>query len=125
MTLTEHDQALLDQIGHLGDTFLAEQVRQVMYQRDKAGDDPTNACRDCGIDNPVWFAPNEVWNAVMGDHTGFLCPRCFIVRAEASGLVPTAWVLTPERTTTGCGCHAPDADGIGHPVPVPTREARS
>lgn len=59
--------------------------------------DKDNACTDCGIDNPVWFAPNELWNRVMGDHTGFLCPRCFIVRAEAAGVRPTAWVLTEER----------------------------
>jgi len=70
--------------------------------------DPTNACRGCGIDNPVWFAPNEVWNAVMGDHTGFLCPRCFILRAEASGLRPTAWVIAPEAPASS---DEPDPSG--------------
>jgi len=81
--------------------FAVEQIRAALAAAGPSApetpSDPTNACRECGIDNPVWFAPNEVWNAVMGDHTGFLCPRCFIVRAEASGLRPTAWILTPEE----------------------------
>jgi hypothetical protein len=58
--------------------------------------DPANACKSCGVDNPVWYAPNDVWNSVMGSEAGFLCPACFIVRAESTGLVPTAWVLRPE-----------------------------
>lgn len=59
-------------------------------------------CMDCGGHNPVWFAPNELWNRVIGgpdathDPGGFYCPVCFIDRAEAAGMVPTAWVLTPE-----------------------------
>lgn len=59
-------------------------------------------CTECGQPNPVWFAPNEVWNRVIGgpeatdDPGGFLCPLCFIRRAEAAGIVPAAWVLSPE-----------------------------
>lgn len=50
----------------------------------------------------MWFAPNEVWNSVMGgvdatdDPGGFLCPVCFIEMAEFAGMQPTAWILTPE-----------------------------
>ena len=64
------------------------------------GDGP---CMDCGtLDTPVWFADNVVWNRVVGgpgsqyDPGGFLCPTCFVRRAEESGMRPTGWRLTPE-----------------------------
>lgn len=47
-------------------------------------------CGDCGRDNPVWFAPNDLWNLVMGgpdakeDPGGILCPTCFAHRAETA-----------------------------------------
>jgi hypothetical protein len=68
-----------------------------------------NACHECGIDNPVWFAPNKLWNRVMGgpdatdDPGGFLCPICFIRRAQASGVVPTGWLLTEEAVAAPVG----------------------
>jgi hypothetical protein len=55
------------------------------------------SCQDCDGSTRVWFAPNATWNAVMGSDGGMLCPGCFIDRAEAIGMVPTAWVLTMER----------------------------
>lgn len=67
-----------------------------------ASEEPKFFCDDCGVRNPVWFAPSEIWNHVMGgpeakdDPGGTLCPVCFIKRAEAVGYVPTAWVLSPE-----------------------------
>jgi len=57
---------------------------------------------DCGGPNPVWFAPNALWNLVIGgpeaqgDPGGFYCPVCFIGRAEAAGVRPTAWMLLLE-----------------------------
>lgn len=63
---------------------------------------PESVCMDCGGLNPVWFAPNDVWNLVIGgpeakdDPGGFYCPVCFIRRAEAAGIKPTAWELKPE-----------------------------
>ena len=42
---------------------------------------------DCGHPNPIWFADNELWNAVMGgkaakdDPGGVLCPTCFMLKA--------------------------------------------
>lgn len=73
------------------------------------------ACDDCGRPNPVWFAPNEVWNLAIGgpdardDPGGFVCPNCFIIRAEQAGIVPTAWKLEPE------GHRAPLSAAIGEP----------
>lgn len=69
----------------------------------------TLQCQDCARDNPVWFAPNAVWNLALGgpdakgDPGGILCPLCFIRRAEAAGIVPTGWELRPE---------APDLDEL-------------
>lgn len=62
-----------------------------------------DTCQLCGLPNPVWFAPNELWNKVMrdpdeGDKYQFICPRCFAFEAEAVGITPTAWVLQVEGT---------------------------
>jgi hypothetical protein len=68
-----------------------------------------NACQDCGVDNPVWFAPNVLWNRVMGgpaatdDPGGYLCPVCFIRHAEAAGIDPTGWLLTQEAVAAPVG----------------------
>ena len=54
-------------------------------------------CQDCGQGNPVWFAPDALWNSVMGgaaardDPGGVVCPNCFIRRADHPG----AWSLSP------------------------------
>lgn len=60
-------------------------------------------CSDCHGPALVWFAPNWLWNRVMGgpdatdDPGGMLCPNCFIQRAEGAGIRPTAWVLDQEQ----------------------------
>jgi hypothetical protein len=60
-------------------------------------------CEDCEGPVPVWFAPNPLWNLVKGgpeatdDPGGFLCLNCFVIRAEAAGIRPTAWVLDQEH----------------------------
>jgi hypothetical protein len=62
----------------------------------------SSRCGNCGSINPVWFAPNVLWNLVIGgpeatdDPGGILCPACFIERAESRGIAPTAWELRPE-----------------------------
>ncbi len=50
----------------------------------------------------VWFAPSDVWNAVMRggdraneDEFGFCCPECFMRLAEDRGVVTTGWLVTP------------------------------
>lgn len=53
-------------------------------------------CQDCGTKNPVWFAPNELWNKVMENKQMIVCPNCFINRAEAKGIKPTGWLLQEE-----------------------------
>lgn len=73
----------------------------------RGASDETLACDDCGIANPTWFAPSPLWNLVMGgpeatdDPGGFICPACFIVRAEKAGVYPSAWRLEPEAADTG------------------------
>lgn len=58
-------------------------------------------CQDCGGDNPVWFAPNELWNEVVDPNkVHFLCPVCFIKRAEAIRK-RRAWSVKPEVVEEG------------------------
>lgn len=55
-------------------------------------------CQVCGRANPVWFAPNDLWNSVVPPDERYLvlCPICFTERAERQGLVPTGWKLSIE-----------------------------
>lgn len=64
------------------------------------GDHPEAICDDCGGANVVWFAPSEIWNRVCRPNgeiaaDPMLCPRCFILRAEAMGL-KFIWEVYPE-----------------------------
>ena len=43
---------------------------------------PEDKCQECGRDNITWFTPSELWNKVIGDSNGILCPVCFGKRAE-------------------------------------------
>lgn len=56
-------------------------------------------CQSCGGHNPVWFAPNELWNRVTEDKALIICPVCFIKLAEAKGIRPTGWLLQEESRT--------------------------
>lgn len=57
-------------------------------------------CEDCGCQMLAWFAPNMIWNRVIGgpdaqyDPGGVLCPSCFIKRAEIAGIIEV-WKLAP------------------------------
>lgn len=64
--------------------------------RDDAPTHPEAFCDECGGPNVVWFAPNTVWNQVMPDSGGILCPVCFIRAAERVGIAPSAWCVSPE-----------------------------
>ena len=84
--------------GHTHETREAVESNPLIPQ----GASPGTICQDCGGDNPVWFAPSPDWNLVLGgpeakgDPGGMLCPNCYIRRAEAAGLRPTAWVVSQE-----------------------------
>ena len=56
----------------------------------RLGFDFIEYCHDCGVRQPlVWWAADELWDAVMGDDGrnggGVVCPRCFNKRAERAG----------------------------------------
>lgn len=54
-------------------------------------------CQDCERENPVWFAPNEWWNRVVPETIHFLCPNCFILRAQKKDFKNvSAWKVRPE-----------------------------
>jgi len=58
-------------------------------------------CMDCGtLDTPVWSAPNDLWNRVVGSPDGYLCPWCFTVRAERV-IGPVVWDLRPRVASNG------------------------
>ena len=61
-------------------------------------------CQLCQLDYVVWFTDNDLWNTIQEWHRGpdrctihFLCPRCFMILAEAMGIRPTAWYVTQEK----------------------------
>lgn len=66
---------------------------------------PEAACSECKNANPVWSAPSELWNEVMGGPDGIVCPTCFAARAEAMGIRPV-WSFAPLAET------APDVVGL-------------
>ena len=53
-----------------------------------------SVCQDSARHNPVWFAANELWNKVIPERVGVLCPSCFIKRADKI-IVNTGWQLIP------------------------------
>jgi hypothetical protein len=56
---------------------------------------PERFCQLCGGQNVTWFAPNELWNQVMGNPNGIVCPTCFILKAQSAGVV-NVWRIQPE-----------------------------
>lgn len=63
---------------------------------ERSGSYPSeDVCQRCISPNPVWFAPNELWNEVAGDYN-FLCPNCFIELADKK----VAWRVEPETAPT-------------------------
>lgn len=59
---------------------------------------PEAICERCGGPNVVWFAPNDLWNRVIGSPEGIVCPRCFVLAAEAKG-IDEIWSLAPSNAT--------------------------
>lgn len=71
---------------------------------DVPAEDAEMWCERCGRRHGVvWFAPSEVWNAVMRegvranpDEFGFCCPICFMQLADERGVGTTIWEVLPE-----------------------------
>ena len=72
--------------AHLCSTNLQQQPAP------SAQPETNDLCQKCGLPNPVWFAPNDVWNRLVPNRVGFICPTCF-----ASLDFETTWVLIPEE----------------------------
>jgi hypothetical protein len=98
---------------------------------------PEDFCHRCGRPNPVWSAPNDLWNDVMGGPDGIVCPPCFAesagpgfvwtfepLRAALAEREALRTALTPEDALgpCDCGCHIGEwtpgcgPDGEPHPA---------
>lgn len=56
-------------------------------------------CSNCGINCECWFTSSNLWNRVNGSPTGLLCLRCFVYKAERSGINRHAWRLSLDAIT--------------------------
>jgi len=95
---------------HMPDTSLRPKLRDCeaalakaeadneRLRRLKGGTDhPEHRCQRCGGRNiSSWYADNPLWNEVVEDEGGILCPICFTELAAAKGISPTAWRLSRE-----------------------------
>lgn len=60
-------------------------------------------CDECGGANPIWFAPNSLWNRVKGgpdatdDPAGVLCPLCFMAGGDKE-LGEQVWLVDQAST---------------------------
>lgn len=87
-------------MGHLPDAVMRGEISAAGWYDE--GGAPTDLpargegpCMDCGtLDTPVWSAPNDLWNRVVGSDGGYLCPWCFTVRADRV-IGPQVWDLRP------------------------------
>jgi hypothetical protein len=72
------------------------------YQQTNGGGEVRELlCQRCNSEYPVWFCPNEIWNAVQQTGEHFFCPTCFAILAEERGIRPTAWFVRPEKDSDG------------------------
>lgn len=56
-------------------------------------------CTRCGAPNPVWYAPDDVWNRAMRRHgveESIVCPSCFALLAESAEPGIVRWAFIPE-----------------------------
>lgn len=72
-----------------------EQVEQVEQEAH-----PEDFCKKCRKENPVWFAPNELWNKYHGEFS-ILCPNCFTFLAgKEQTIVVTREDITEKELST-------------------------
>lgn len=73
-------------------------LRKFYWQRIRRHDG--EICQRCGdagwhrLGRTYWFAPNALWNLVMGGEAGVLCPRCFTIACELAGIA-IGWTCGP------------------------------
>lgn len=72
-----------------------EQPAKEMYIAEEGH--PERICQDCGGLNAMWFAPNDLWNRVIPERSGIVCPVCFIRRAGNAGIDCSGWELKPDN----------------------------
>lgn len=82
-------------------------------------------CEDCDRDYTIWYADNDLWNAVMRasgpptEREPFLCATCFLIRAESlTEFARVTWPRTPSRRDRERKVPAPSADACGQTAPV-------
>jgi hypothetical protein len=93
-------QAALDEIDRLRATANAGPLKPSIREL---------LCQFCDREYVVWFAPNDLWNRVVGDRASFLCPTCFTVAADEAGVEYTAFEVRVENKgtkTTGRGANS-------------------
>ena len=96
----ERDKALEDFMQHMRrppapdpKDFGGGQIEQ--NAPDQTTAHPEAYCHECGGPNYCWFAPNELWNRVMGSPEGIVCINCFVAQAVVQGIDPV-WKLDIE-----------------------------
>lgn len=82
-------------------------------------------CMICGAEHPVWFAPNDLWNAVVRQPDGseewpFLCPTCFARMTEEKGVGTMFKLSLAEEASQG----TEREEWITQAVEAAIREAR-
>lgn len=81
-----------------------ERIEQMAAERSAASVRDEMVCDRCerrhGV---VWFAPSDIWNAVMRggdrgkpDEFSFCCPVCFMQLADERGVGNGMWEVRPE-----------------------------
>lgn len=61
---------------------------------------PEHRCQKCKMLNPLWFAPNDLWNRVHSVYPEFniLCPTCFMNCARSLPVpLDVVWEVKPEE----------------------------
>lgn len=52
-------------------------------------EDGDTRCQQCAQPNPVWATAHDLWNSLVGNEGGVLCPRCFMMLSPE-----TLWTVT-------------------------------
>lgn len=93
-------------------------ARQARPWRPSDGD---SRCQECGHEYEPWFTDNSLWNEVMGgsayggDPGGYLCPRCFAIRARDT-FPRLVWRFIPQWNGRAEAMDWPTADAATHPI---------